>query len=193
MSSSPKIWSPKSRSKVCRQRCTSGVSAAAVSLISSCGMPARKPSTTSSGQCVVSSSISACAVDSPIPKVCSLRRYSSPPPSLWVTLAQTAGSIARSSLGTPGVVRTNVPAMSSANPTALPTGLSMSSAPSGSHACLRLASLGSILRSPHQRRTCCSASGCSTSGTPAAAATNSAVKSSRVGPRPPFMIRTLAR
>ena len=69
----------------------------------------------------------------------------------------------------------------------------MIAAPSGSQACFRLASLGSMLRAAHQSRTCLSASGCNTSLTPAAAATSSAVRSSWVGPRPPFMIRMRAK
>ena len=163
-----------------------------MSLISNCGIPARKPSTTLSGQGSLSSSILAWAVDSPIPKVCSLTRWLSPPPMAATIRSHTSGSMARNSPGTPGVVKMSVPPTSIAKPTALPRRLWIMAAPSGSQACFRLASLGSMLRAAHQSRTCLSASGWCTSSTPAAAATSSAVRSSWVGPSPPFMIRMRA-
>ena len=185
------IWSPNNASSVSRQRRCASLSAslAMLSLISICGAPARKPSSTSGGQSDTASLMICCAVDSPRPKVC--RRRMLRPGACCTCAARSATmgpSMAASSLGTPGVqIMRQLPNVIS-KPTALPIGLSTIVAPCGSIDCFRLAASSCRLRLAHQRSRWATACGCSCSGTPATAAKISAVRSSIVGPNPPLTI-----
>ena len=99
-------------------------------------------------------------------------------------------TITLNSEGTPGVKNIRQRFSCRANPHAVPTGLSTSSALAGISACLRL--LGAITRprSEKKRSICESHASCSTSPSPFAVAAASALRSSLVGPSPPFTIST---
>ena len=77
-----------------------------------------------------------------------------------------------------------------ANPHAVPTGLSTSSALAGISACLRLLGAMTRPRSEKKRAICESHASCSTSPSPFAVAAARALRSSLVGPSPPFTIST---
>ncbi len=101
-------------------------------------------------------------------------------------------TITLNSDGTPGVKNIRQRLSLTAKPQAVPTGLSISSALAGISACLRL--LGAITRprSLKKRSINASHSSCIISDSPFAVAAASALRSSLVGPRPPFTIRISA-
>ena len=105
----------------------------------------------------------------------------------------SSSSMRRSSRGTPGVKKKRALPMSSANPQAVPIGLSISSAVAGSMACFWL--LGGITRLRRRKNSSIRASHASsrTSATPATWAATSWDRSSTVGPRPPFTMTASAR
>ena len=104
-----------------------------------------------------------------------------------------SSSIRRSSRGTPGVKKKRARPMSSAKPQAVPIGLSITSAVTGSIACFVL--FGGITRLRRRKKSSIRASHASfsESSTPAAWAATSWERSSTVGPRPPLTMTASAR
>ena len=104
-----------------------------------------------------------------------------------------SSSMRRSSRGTPGVKKKRALPMSSAKPQAVPIGLSMTSAVTGSIACFRL--FGGMTRLRRRKKSSIRASHSSfrASSTPAAWAAISCDRSSTVGPSPPLTMTASAR